>query len=94
VHERLETPLRVVDCSELGDAELVNLVQRDYEAPLDLEHGPALRVSLYTQPDQAPVLLVSIYHAFIDLWRRPAASLPAWLLRTRPMRTSCAGSAR
>lgn len=68
VQPRLDTPLEIVDCSGLDEPALVERVQRDYETPCDLEHGPVLRVVLYTRPGEQPVILFVIHHAFMDLW--------------------------
>ncbi|HUP32601.1 MAG TPA: amino acid adenylation domain-containing protein [Gaiellaceae bacterium] len=68
VHPRLETPLKIVDCSGVGEPALIERVQRDYEVPRDLEHGPVFRVALYTRPGEQPVVLFVIHHAFMDLW--------------------------
>src|SRR5205823_5716797 len=68
VHPRLETPLEVIDCTGLDEAAVVRRVQRDYEAPLDLERGPALKARIYVRPSEQPVLLLVIHHALMDLW--------------------------
>jgi amino acid adenylation domain-containing protein len=68
VYPRLETPLDVVDCTGLDEAALVQRVQRDYEAPLDLERGPALKGRIYVRPGEQSVVLLVIHHALMDLW--------------------------
>lgn len=67
VHPRLDTPLAEVDVSDLDDEALVERIQQDYEAPMNLESGPGLLATLYHSREH-PVLLLRIHHALMDLW--------------------------
>ncbi|MFN7984971.1 MAG: amino acid adenylation domain-containing protein [Vicinamibacterales bacterium] len=44
------------------------LVDADFHRPFDLEHGPVLRVSLYTRRPAEHVLLLAVHHIAADGW--------------------------
>jgi len=69
---------RVADCSELDirqeDARHWNEVQLDEclteesERPFDLEHGPLLRIHLFTRSSDEHILLLAAHHIIVDFW--------------------------
>jgi hypothetical protein len=54
------------DASSYGDEELRRRVVEDYHRPFDLEHGPLLRVSLFTRSTVEHVLLIAVHHIACD----------------------------
>jgi amino acid adenylation domain-containing protein len=57
-----------VDASTLDDETLRKRVAGEYRRPFDLEQGPLLRVTLFTQSAHNHVLLLNTHHIAFDLW--------------------------
>ncbi len=66
--EHLDLPLPCTDATARDAAEFAAYLQRAVEQPFDLEHGPLLRVQLFTRADHEYVLLFVIHHAIADFW--------------------------
>ncbi len=63
-----EVALEEIEAAGWSEDNLRRRVEADYEQPFDLEHGPALRVSLYSQAPDRHVLLVTAHHIVLDGW--------------------------
>lgn len=59
------TQVSVVD---MDAADLQRLVADTYQQPFDLEHGPILRVHLFTRAANEHVLLLNVHHIALDGW--------------------------
>ncbi|HEX5886873.1 MAG TPA: amino acid adenylation domain-containing protein, partial [Pyrinomonadaceae bacterium] len=56
------------DASQWNQAVLDERLLVEAQRPFDLEHGPLLKVHLFTRDADAPVLLLTTHHIIIDLW--------------------------
>jgi amino acid adenylation domain-containing protein len=56
------------DASQWDQAMLNERLLAEAQRPFDLEHGPLLKVHLFTSDSGAPVLLLTTHHIIIDLW--------------------------
>jgi amino acid adenylation domain-containing protein len=68
VHARQNAHFEEVDASDRSWDDLFRRLVEDSQRPFDLERGPALRVSLYTQSSTSHLLLLTAHHIAIDLW--------------------------
>jgi amino acid adenylation domain-containing protein len=68
VHARRKVHFDQVDASSWGWDDLFRRLVEDSQLPFNLERGPALRVSLYTQSPTSHLLLLMAHHIAIDLW--------------------------
>ena len=68
VHGYQELTFREIDASSWTQQKLLCQIHEDYERPLDLRHGPVLRVDLYTHAGDDHVLLVTLHHIACDAW--------------------------
>jgi amino acid adenylation domain-containing protein/thioester reductase-like protein len=68
VHEHLEVPFEEVDASTWSSEELKTHLVEEARRPFDLEHGPVLRVSVFTQSAREHILLLVVHHIVIDFW--------------------------
>ncbi len=69
VREHVEVPFAVEDASLWGSERLGRRLREEAFRSFDLEHGPLLRVSLFTGGQAAPGwLLLSLHHIAADLW--------------------------
>ncbi len=59
---------QAVDARAWDEAALAEAVQAAYIQPFDLENGPLIRFTLFTQADERHVLLLSAYHIAVDGW--------------------------
>lgn len=57
-----------IDAAGWDDATLQARVDEGYKMPFDLEHGPLLRVFLFTRGPADHVLLVALHHIVFDGW--------------------------
>ena len=67
IHSHTEICFGTVDGSTWSEEFLHDRLVEDSLRPFDLEHGPLLRVSLYTRAADEHVLLVAAHHIAIDL---------------------------
>jgi thioester reductase-like protein len=63
-----ELHFHVVDGTGWSDATLHTALSNEAHRPFDLEHGPLMRVTLFTRPGQEPVLLLNVHHIAVDGW--------------------------
>jgi len=68
VHEHCEVYFEETDAAAWSDDELKARLVEDAYRPFDLEHGPVLRVSLFTRSAREHVLLLTVHHIVIDFW--------------------------
>ena len=68
VHEHLEVSFAEHDTSTWSDDQLQERLTHEAHRPFDLEHGPLLRVHLFTCLAHNHVLLVVIHHIVSDFW--------------------------
>ncbi|MEW6736429.1 MAG: condensation domain-containing protein, partial [Acidobacteriota bacterium] len=66
VHGHREIDFEEIPVAGLTVEELHNQVVKYYRRPFDLQNGPLLRVSLFTQSKHQHVLLVTIHHIACD----------------------------
>ena len=67
-HARQDVALSLVDARGWTSGELERRVAEDYRQSFDLERGPLIRVSLYSQADDDHVLLLAVHHIICDAW--------------------------
>lgn len=60
--------VEIVDAAGLSDEALQAQVIAAYRRPFDLEHGPLLRVHLFTRSATDHVLLLTVHHIVYDGW--------------------------
>ncbi|MCP4378918.1 MAG: amino acid adenylation domain-containing protein, partial [bacterium] len=80
IHGYREIPMEVTDASDWSRSELERQVRCAYQRPFDLEHGPVMRVNLFTCGAERSVLLMTWHHIVID-----GSSLPQVLDDLRVM---------
>lgn len=68
VHEHCDVHFDETDATAWSDAELKARLIEDAYRPFDLEHGPILRVSLFTRSAREHVLLLTVHHIVVDFW--------------------------
>jgi amino acid adenylation domain-containing protein len=68
VHARQEVSFEEFDATASEPEELFRRLVADSQRPFDLQRGPVLRVSLYTQSPASHLLLITAHHISIDLW--------------------------
>ncbi|WP_414572304.1 HAD-IIIC family phosphatase [Nostoc sp. CCY 9925] len=56
------------DASNWSDTFLCNRLLEEAHRPFDLEHGPLLRVYLFTRSAQEHILLLVVHHIIADFW--------------------------
>jgi len=64
----LDLVLETVDASGRDLPDLHGQVMEAYRRPFDLEHGPLIRVSLFSRNPEDHVLLLTIHHIACDGW--------------------------
>lgn len=68
VHARQSVYFEEIDASKWEWDELFARLVEDAQRPFNLERGPTLRVSLYSQSPDSHLLLLTAHHIAIDLW--------------------------
>lgn len=68
VHEHLQVHFEETDASSWRRDELKTRLVEEVQRPFDLERGPVLRVSLFTQSAREHILLLIVHHIVIDFW--------------------------
>jgi len=68
VHESRKICFEQVETSNWDSSELENRLLEEAYDPFDLERGPLLRVTLFTQSKGAHILLLVVHHIVIDFW--------------------------
>jgi hypothetical protein len=68
VQRRQDVSFKEFDAATWEADDLFRRLVADSQQPFDLEGGPVLRVSLYTQSPAAHLLLLTAHHIAIDLW--------------------------
>ncbi len=67
-HRDLTLAVEVIDACAWSPEYLRQQLDREGNSPFDLEHGPLLRIKLYTRSLQSSVLCLTIHHIIADLW--------------------------
>ncbi len=68
VHERIPVPFEVVDASSWSEAEVRQRVEEEMHRPFDLEHGPLLRIHLFSRSAEDHVFVLTAHHVTCDFW--------------------------
>ncbi len=68
VHETIAFPFEVIDASSWSEETLRARLEDEAHRPFDLEHGPLLRLSLFTKSSNDHVLLMAVHHIIGDFW--------------------------
>jgi amino acid adenylation domain-containing protein len=68
VHEQIKDCFRMEDASTWSESFLRDRLIEEAYSPFDLEQGPLMRVSLFTQSAQEHVLLLAVHHIVADFW--------------------------
>lgn len=68
VHKARKVYFREIDSSSWRPEELKARLLDEAYSPFDLEHGPLLRVTLFTQSPREHILLLVVHHIVIDFW--------------------------
>jgi amino acid adenylation domain-containing protein len=68
IHPTLDFSLERVNACGWSETSLKEHVQQSLERPFDLEHGPPMRVTLFTRGPVDHVLLIAIHHIAFDGW--------------------------
>jgi amino acid adenylation domain-containing protein len=68
IHDHMEVGFVEEDASTWSRAFLQYRLREEACCPFDLEHGPLLRVRLYTQSTHEHILLLAMHHIAVDFW--------------------------
>jgi amino acid adenylation domain-containing protein len=68
IHEHRTVHFEEIDASAWRGDELQTRLVEETQRRFDLERGPVMRVSLFTQSAQVHVLLLVIHHIVVDFW--------------------------
>lgn len=68
IHQQQAVHFEQTDASTWDGDRLQTRLADETQRPFDLERGPAMRVSLYTQSADDHILLLVIHHIFVDFW--------------------------
>jgi hypothetical protein len=68
IHQHMQVCFKATDASRWRQFELEDTLLQEAHRPFDLEHGPLLRVRLFTQAEKEHVLLLSVHHIAMDGW--------------------------
>ncbi len=68
IHQHHPVHFEQVDASKWREDELQARLGDETQRPFDLEHGPVMRVTLFTRSAQEHVLLLVIHHIVVDFW--------------------------
>ena len=67
-HPTMQFSLERIDLAGAEEATLRDHVHHSLARPFDLEHGPLIRVTLFTRGAMDHVLLIAIHHIAVDGW--------------------------
>ncbi len=68
IHDHQPVHFEETDASSWSADELQTRLVEDTQRPFDLEHGPVMRVGLFTRSAQEHILLLVIHHIVVDFW--------------------------
>lgn len=68
IHEHFTIPFEQRDVSDWSEEELKEQMVEEAHRPFDLEHGPLMRVRVFTRSAGEHILLLAIHHIAVDLW--------------------------
>lgn len=68
VHDHIDVRFQKEDVSTWSEASLNDRLVEEGHRPFNLERGPLMRVSLFTQSAQEHILLLAIHHIVADFW--------------------------
>ena len=68
IHEHQPVHFGETDASTWRGDELQTRLVEETQRPFDLEHGPVMRVSLFTRSAEEHILLLVIHHIVVDFW--------------------------
>ena len=67
-HLEKEIDFEQIDASAWSQSQLYSSVFQESQSPFDIEHGPVMRVRLFTCSQQEHILLLAIHHIAADGW--------------------------
>ena len=68
VHDRAAVDFEQVAAADWSGDQLDRAVSEETHRPFNLQHGPVVRVRLFTQSARDHILLVTLHHIAYDLW--------------------------
>ncbi|HJP95206.1 MAG TPA: amino acid adenylation domain-containing protein [Pyrinomonadaceae bacterium] len=68
VTDQVEPEFQQEDAPHLSDDQLDERLSEESERPFDLEHGPLLRIHLFTRSSDEHILLLAAHHIIVDFW--------------------------
>jgi amino acid adenylation domain-containing protein len=68
VHTRIPDFFFVADASTWSQAQLDARLAEEVYRPFDLEHGPLIRVNVFTRAPHEHILALALHHSITDLW--------------------------
>jgi NRPS condensation-like uncharacterized protein len=68
VHQHQQVHFETTDASPWSWEVLQDRLTEEARRPFDLEHGPLMRVSLFTRSTADYILLLTVHHIAIDFW--------------------------
>ncbi|HEV7377734.1 MAG TPA: AMP-binding protein, partial [Pyrinomonadaceae bacterium] len=84
--DRAEVSFEEIDASELSEAELNSRLTEEADRRFDLEHGPVLRVRLFTRAENDHVILLAMHHIVADFWSLSVLTNELGILYTAEVR--------
>ncbi|MBI5650954.1 MAG: amino acid adenylation domain-containing protein [Chloroflexi bacterium] len=68
VHTRIPEFFFATDASTWSQAQLDARLTEEVYRPFDLEHGPLIRVNVFSRAPQEHILALALHHSITDLW--------------------------
>jgi len=68
VADHVELNFRQEDARHWSQDQLDERLTEESERPFDLEHGPLLRINLFTRSSDEHILLLAAHHIILDFW--------------------------
>ncbi|MBI5032797.1 MAG: amino acid adenylation domain-containing protein [Chloroflexi bacterium] len=68
VHTQISDFYFAEDASTWSQAQLDQRLAQEVYRPFDLEHGPLIRVNVFTRSPQESILALAMHHSVTDLW--------------------------
>ncbi len=68
VRRHSEPFVQLIDASDLGDEALNERLVQESNHVYDLEHGPLLRVLVFSRTEADHILMIGAHHIVVDLW--------------------------
>ena len=68
LHTHAEIRFQEEDASTWSEASLSERLVQEAHRPFDLEHGPLLRVHVFTRSAEEHIILLTVHHIVVDFW--------------------------